>query len=748
LPRKPFPDTLNKSPPGKMKVSAYKKNSILLYQGLLNSYSQVFFSDHRVFAWLALLVTFIDSFAGLCGLTAVVITNLVGLGLGYDKNRIARGFYGFNSLLVGLGLGIYFAPGLLFFMVLILAAILTFFLCVSLEGVIGKYGIPYLSVPFILALWILSIASREFTALGISERGIYSLNDLYILGGQPLVDLYEWWNNLNIPTSVKTYFISLGAIFFQFNVLSGIIIAIGLLYYSRIGFSLSILGFYAAYVFYELIGADLNEVNYSYIGFNFILTSIAIGGFFIIPSRLSYLWTILLVPIVAIMVISLSTVFAVFQLPIYSLPFNIVVLLFLYSLKLRVKIRGNLHEVYIQQNSPEKNLYSFQNHSHRFRERPVIPIHLPFWGEWTVSQGHDGRHTHKGAWRHAWDFIIQNDAGKQFKENGDFAEDYYCYGKAVLAPGDGVVEEVVDGVPENKIGDVNLQDNWGNTIIIRHSDYLYSKLSHLKTGSIEVRSGDRIKTGQVLAKCGNSGRSPYPHLHFQLQSTPYIGSGTLDYPINHFLVSEKEIVFYDRPEEGQSVSKIEPSGLIGKALDFIPGKEIKFEVRRGPEHWIETWLVDTTPENHLYINSDVGRGLAYFENDDHVFYFTHFTGKRSSLLYQFYLGCYKLQKGAYHDIIITDTLPINKVLRKPVLFFQDFLAPFKMILNAKFEGQYTSVDNDLSPKRIEFKSTISTGFTGREKTRLKNTLILGPEGFEQFEVDDGNTKIDAVCIDP
>jgi hypothetical protein len=71
-----------------------------------------------------------------------------------------------------------------------------------------------------------------------------------------------------------------------------------------------------------------------------------------------------------------------------------------------------------------------------------------------------------------------------------------------------------------------------------------------------------------------------------------------------------------------------------------------------------------------------------------------------------------------------------------------------MILNAKFEGQYTSVDNDLSPKRIEFKSTISTGFTGREKTRLKNTLILGPEGFEQFEVDDGNTKIDAVCIDP
>ena len=70
----------------------------------------------------------------------------------------------------------------------------------------------------------------------------------------------------------------------------------------------------------------------------------------------------------------------------------------------------------------------------------------------------------------------------------------------------------------NNIGDVNLGDNWGNTIIIKHGDYLFSKISHIKEGSFKVRVGDYVKKGDVLAVCGNSGRSPEPHLHFQLQS--------------------------------------------------------------------------------------------------------------------------------------------------------------------------------------------------------------------------------------
>ncbi|RLE06493.1 MAG: peptidase M23, partial [Bacteroidetes bacterium] len=309
----------------------------LFLKAIPNSYGQVFFSDQRLFAGILLVVTFFDLYAGVFGLLSVIITNLVGFLLGFDKKTISKGVFGFNSLLVGLGLGVYFEPSLYLVLVILMGAILTLLIAVSLQGVIGKYALPYLSIPFLLSIWVMTLATKEFTALGISERGIYTFNDLYTIGGDPLVRIYEWWNDLQLPKSLRVYFISLGAILFQYNLLSGIILSIGLLLFSRISFSLSLIGFYTAYLFYEIIGADISELSYSYIGFNYILTSIAIGGFFIIPSKRSYLWVVLLIPIVAMITISLSRVFAIFSLPFYSLPFNLVVLLFLYALKFRLR---------------------------------------------------------------------------------------------------------------------------------------------------------------------------------------------------------------------------------------------------------------------------------------------------------------------------------------------------------------------------------------------------------------------------
>ena len=526
-----------------------KENIIQGAYGVLNSYSQVFFSDNKLFASILLLVSFFDIWAGTSGLLAILISNLLGYLLGYSRLAINKGSYGFNSLLVGLGTGLYFQPGIELFAIVFFASILTFFISISLEGFLGKYGLPFLSVPFLFGMWIVSLASPDFGSLGISERGIYTANEMYLLGGNLLLQLYYWWSELEFTYSFKVYFLSLGAIFFQFNILSGILIAIGLLAFSRIGFSLSLVGFFAAYYFYQLIGADIHELSYTYIGFNFILTSIALGGFFMIPGRSTYFWVILILPVVVLITISADHLFEPFRLSIYALPFNIVVLTFLYSMKLR-QIRGKgLIEVIVQQNSPERNLYFFKNARQRFKELQYLPISLPFFGEWVVSQAHDGEHTHKDAWKHAWDFIIEDDNKKQYRGTGDNTSDYFCYEKKVLAPADGVIQEVLDGIEDNEIGDVNLNQNWGNSIVIKHSEYLYSQLSHLKAGSIEVSKGDTIRKGQVLALVGNSGRSPYPHLHFQLQATPYVGSATLEYPIGYYILNKgnalSQMIFID-----------------------------------------------------------------------------------------------------------------------------------------------------------------------------------------------------------
>ncbi|MEA1897742.1 MAG: urea transporter [Bacteroidota bacterium] len=716
--------------------------------GILNSYSQVFFSDKKLFAGLLLIVTFIDSFAGICGLFSVLVTNAVSYWFGFDKHQINKGMYGFNSLLVGLGLGIYFSPGWLLFFILFIAALLTLFISVSLEGIIGKYALPYLSISFILSFWIVSLATREFTALGISERGIYSLNEMYVIGGKELVQLYQWWNSIYIPLSVKTYFISLGAIFFQFNVLSGILIAIGLLYYSRIAFSLSILGFYSAYLFYFLIGANITELSYSYIGFNFILTSIAIGGFFIIPSRLSYLWTIILMPMVVILVVSLNRLFINFGLPIYSLPFNVVVLLFLYILKFRVVAKDSLAEVFIQQNSPEKNFYSFRNYLSRFKHKTSISLQLPFYGEWQVTQAHNGEHTHKGLWQHAWDFMIQDEDQKTHDNDGDFLEDYYCYGKAVVAPADGYVDNLIDNVPDNIIGEVDIKNNWGNTIVIRHTDHLYTKLSHLVPESFTVKRGDKVVAGQVIGKCGNSGRSPYPHLHFQVQATPFIGSPTIDYPIGHYLLKEeagKTLFSFSRPQLNDVISNISVTPLLQKAFHLIPGKMFSWQIDNGIEKAKARWEIKTNAYNQTYIECLETKSQAFFEEDGALLFFTHFKGNKSSLLYYFYLAAYKIQTGYYQDLELHDQYPLNHIFRKKILFLQDFFAPFFLFLRAEFTVKYSKIDNNLSPGLISLNSS-SKRFIGKrlfKETKFK--FQIDNSGIQSFKIYIGGTQINATC---
>ena len=723
-----------------------KENFRNILNGVLNSYSQIFFSDSRIFSLMLILVSFADIYTGFAGILAVIVTNLTARIMGFDNRPIGKGVYGFNSLLVGLCLGISFSPGVILYVIIILASVMTLFFAVSMQGVIGKYGLPFLSIPFLAGAWTLTLAAGNMEFLGISERGIFILNDLYTLGGHPIVKLYEWWNSLDIIKPLKIYFISLGAILFQFNVLSGLIISAGLLYHSRISFSLSLLGFFTAYLFYDFVGADISEMNYSYIGFNYILTSIAVGGFFIVPSLRSYLWSVLIVPIVAILTFSLSSLFTRINLPLYSLPFNLVVLLFLYALKFRLKPSLKLSEVVIQQNSPEKNLYSFQNYVDRFRPG-LTPVHLPFFGIWTVSQGYNGAHTHRGEWQHALDFNITDNNGKQFSGDGNSVVDYYCYNKPVLAPADGYIESVAENVEDNLIGKVNLKENWGNSVVIRHNNYLFTSLSHLKNDSITVKTGDRVRQGDVIGRSGNSGRSPYPHLHFQVQNSPFIGSPTLDYPLSYFIQHDENgftLKSYSIPETGDKISNIEKNDILFRGFEFIPGKTLCFESVINGNIKQEVWEISTNEFNQQYIRSIPSGAMAYFSNDGVMFLFHHYEGKKDTLLYYFFLAAFRIQLGFYKNIEFSDTFPLNLTFKNPLLFLQDFVAPFYKFLISEYRIRYDYIDNEVFTTRIRLVSSSTNLFSGHTLKKLSFIIDLDENGISGFEIDKNGMKIKAV----
>jgi murein DD-endopeptidase MepM/ murein hydrolase activator NlpD len=60
----------------------------------------------------------------------------------------------------------------------------------------------------------------------------------------------------------------------------------------------------------------------------------------------------------------------------------------------------------------------------------------------------------------------------------------------------------------------------GNHVVIELEPSTYALVAHLRRGSVDVRPGDRVRAGDPVASCGNSGSSTEPHVHFQLMDDP------------------------------------------------------------------------------------------------------------------------------------------------------------------------------------------------------------------------------------
>ncbi|HIY06143.1 MAG TPA: M23 family metallopeptidase [Candidatus Evtepia faecigallinarum] len=151
---------------------------------------------------------------------------------------------------------------------------------------------------------------------------------------------------------------------------------------------------------------------------------------------------------------------------------------------------------------------------------------LPFRGAWTVVNGGVTKET-SHSWdiptqRYAYDFLILDEEGRSFQGDETDPAAFYCYGQDILAPADGVVAEVLSGQPDSRItkdrkASCQARDLRGNHILLDHGQGEFSLLAHLQPDSILVTVGQQVRRGEALARCGNSGNSSEPHLHFQLQ---------------------------------------------------------------------------------------------------------------------------------------------------------------------------------------------------------------------------------------
>ena len=187
-------------------------------------------------------------------------------------------------------------------------------------------------------------------------------------------------------------------------------------------------------------------------------------------------------------------------------------------------------------------------------------LRLPFNGEWFVVWGgrtiEDNYHAVAKDQRFAYDFLVTKN-GQTHVNEGKALSDYHCWNQALLAPADATVVNVVDGLPDQAIGARDPQNAAGNHVVLDFGHSEYAVLAHFQQNSIQVKTGDTVKTGQLLGRCGNSGNTTEPHLHFHLQNSNRFGQGEgLPAAFQQYLADGK-VVARGEPKRGQTIAQPE-----------------------------------------------------------------------------------------------------------------------------------------------------------------------------------------------
>jgi hypothetical protein len=183
---------------------------------------------------------------------------------------------------------------------------------------------------------------------------------------------------------------------------------------------------------------------------------------------------------------------------------------------------------------------------------PVV-VDFPLRGEWTAPNTPGTRIPSHGSdllgERYAYDFVrtaAETEPPRFYRPSplhyllvGVRLQDCYGWGQPIYAAAAGTIVQAADGWPERdpvhpardaalmlknardfnagRVTDLRLLA--GNYLIIETGDG-YAVYAHAQTGSIQVSPGERVVTGQLLAKVGHSGNSTAPHLHFHLMDSP------------------------------------------------------------------------------------------------------------------------------------------------------------------------------------------------------------------------------------
>ena len=611
--------------------------NLLIYS--IKPYSAILFLNNTTIGAILLLVTFINPSVGISGVVALISTLLFAYLLDIKEAYLSKGFYIYNSLLVGMGIGYLFLPSFISIVLIAISSSFTFLFSFMLNRLFSAYKIPILSLPFSIVTIFIYLASLKYSALlsTLVNNAIY----------------YD----ISLPLIIGGFFKSLGTILFLPNHIAGVVMSLIILYFSRVSFIMAIVGYYFGVWFHSFLIGSFTQALYDPYAFNYILVAIALGGVFLLPTIKNFFIALVGVAVSVVLTDAIVIFFNYYSIPVFTIPFNITVILFIFVLSATYYKEFN----YNIKSSPEKSLSSYLSSIFRFGTL-YRKISLPFIGEWSVYQAFDGEWTHKGEYRYAYDFVKRKD-GVSYKNEGLYPQDYYAFGESIVSPVSGVVVLSRHDLVDNTIGSVDNINNWGNYIIIRSDAGFFVEISHIMQYSITPHIGEYVQAGDIIAKCGNSGYSPEPHIHIQVQEIGVLGGFTKEFSFGEYYLGDR-LIFNSTPQKDEVIESIVVNKSISSRLMFILDDSFRYEVFED-DIYIDS--VEFRVEmNHLgeFYFIDSGANKLYFYTDMIQFYFYNYEGGGKSHLRELFILMPRVAFITNKKIEFIDYLPINLIYSK------------------------------------------------------------------------------------
>ncbi len=126
--------------------------------------------------------------------------------------------------------------------------------------------------------------------------------------------------------------------------------------------------------------------------------------------------------------------------------------------------------------------------------------------------------------RYAIDFVQLDDTSKLFEGPVDKNKSYAYYDDEIYSVAPGTVVATQDGLPDQTPGaldpNATVETAGGNYVVVDLGRGNFAFYAHLIPDTLTVKQGDRVTTGQVLGKLGNSGNTDGAHLHFHIMDGP------------------------------------------------------------------------------------------------------------------------------------------------------------------------------------------------------------------------------------